>query len=105
MALTNTRLTDTEPTTVFTAVGQQAITTIHICNTTGTNAAVNVFAINSDDSTGAGEDNQIYSALEISSNDTYVISTEKMILDDSDLIEVEANISNAITVTVSSIAV
>lgn len=105
MALTNTRLTDTEPTTVFAAVGQQAITTIHICNTTATNATVNVFAVNSDDSTGAGEDNQIYSALEINGNDTYVISTEKMILDDSDLIEVEANISNAITVTVSSIAV
>lgn len=105
MALSNTRLTDTEPTTVFTAVGQQAITTIHICNTTGSNALVNVFAINSDDSTGAGEDNQIYSELEINMHDTYVISTEKMILDDGDLIEVEANVANAVTVTVSSIAV
>ena len=43
--------------------------------------------------------------IELTANDTYVISTEKLILDNSDLVEVEANIADCITVTVSSISV
>lgn len=105
MAITNTRLATTATTTVFTAVGQQAITVMYICNTTGNNARVNVFCIDSSDSSGASTENTIYSQLEITANDTYVISTEKLILDNGDLIEVEANVADTITVTVSSIAV
>jgi len=47
----------------------------------------------------------VYSQIELTANDTYVISTEKLILDNSDLVEVEANIADCITVTVSSISV
>lgn len=105
MAITNTRLDSTSAITVFTAVGQQAITTLYLCNTTGNAATVDVNCID----TGAGPVNvantTIYSQLEITGNDTYVISTEKLILDDTDVIECTANISDAITVTVSSIAV
>ena len=105
MAITNTRLDSTSPTTVFDAVGQQAITVIYLCNTTGTTCTANVFVINSDDSTSSADTNMVYSQLELTANETYVISQEKLILDNGDLIEVEANISNCITVTVSSIAV
>jgi hypothetical protein len=110
MAITNTRLTTTTPTTVFEAVGQQAITTIYLCNTTGTDVSVNVFAINSDDSVGAAFDNMIYNQILLTAGsgnigDTYVISTERLILDNGDLIDVEANIADCVTVTVSSIAV
>jgi hypothetical protein len=105
MAITNTRLDSTSPTTVFDAVGQQAITVIYLCNTTGTTCTANVFVINSDDSTSSADTNMTYSQLELTANETYVISQEKLILDNGDLIEVEANISNCITVTVSSIAV
>ena len=105
MAITNTRLDSTSPTTVFDAVGQQAITVIYLCNTTGTTCTANVFVINSGDSTSSADTNMAYSQLELTANETYVISQEKLILDNGDLIEVEANISNCITVTVSSIAV
>jgi hypothetical protein len=110
MAITNTRLTTTDPTTVFTAVGQQAITTIYLCNTTGTDVSVNVFAINSDDSVGAAFDNMIYNQILLTAGsgnigDTYVISTERLVLDNGDLIDVEANVADCVTVTVSSIAV
>lgn len=105
MAITNTRLFDTLPTGVFTAVGQQAITVIYICNTTAGNVAVNVNAIDSDGSSSSGPDNRIYSDLLVTSNDTYVISTEKLILDDGDSIEVEADTGDAVTVTVSSIQI
>jgi hypothetical protein len=105
MAITNTELTTTNATTVFEAVGQQAITVIYITNTTATPVAFNMFVINSDDSVGAAFDNQVYSTVELTANDTYVISQEKIILDNGDLIDIEANIADCVTVTVSSIAV
>jgi hypothetical protein len=105
MAITSTRLFDTNPTMVFTAAGQQAITVMYICNTTASNVVVNVNCINSDDSSSSGPDNRIYSELEITANDTYVIDSEKLILDNDDFIEVEADVADAVTVTVSSIAV
>lgn len=105
MAITNTRIDSTNPTTVFDAVGQQAITVMYICNTTATTCSVNVFVINSADSTGAAFSNMVYSELELTGHETYVISLEKLILNDNDLIDVEANIADCITITVSSIAV
>lgn len=104
MAIKSTRLISTNIEEVFSAVGQQAVTVIYICNTSGSTVSVNVYLV-SDGSTFGGEENQIYSQLEITANDTYVISTEKLILDDLDQIEVQANVSNAITVTVSSFAI
>jgi hypothetical protein len=52
----------------------------------------------------------VYNPLELtaggnSSGDTYVISQEKIILDNNDSIKIEANIANSISVTVSSISV
>lgn len=105
MAITSTRLFSTGPTPVFTAVGQQAITVMYICNTSVANIAVNVNCIAGDDSSSSSQDNRIYSDLEIASNDTYVISTEKLILDNGDFLEVDSNTADAVTVTVSSISV
>lgn len=107
MAITNTRITSaTTPTTVFTASGQQAITVLYLCNTNASiNANVSVFCIDNSTSSGAGEDNCIYSQLAINAGDTYVMDLEKLILDNLDEIEVESSVANVITVTVSSIAV
>lgn len=105
MAITNTRLSSTGTTTVFSAVGQQAITVMYICNTTGSDAEVTVYCMDSDVSLTPSANNTIYSNLLVTANDTYVISTEKVILDNGDLVTAEANVGNAITVTVSSIAV
>lgn len=107
MAITNTRITDAiTPTTVFTAVGQQAITVMYICNTDSSQAAnVSVYCVDNSTSSGAAEDNCIYSDLGILAGDTYVMDLEKLILDNNDEIEVESSVGNVITVTVSSIAV
>lgn len=107
MAITNTRITTaTSPTTVFTAVGQQAITVMYICNTDGSQPAnVSVYCIDNSTSSGASEDNCIYSDLSILQGDTYVMDLEKLILDNGDMIDVESNAGNVITVTVSSISV
>ena len=107
MAITNTRITAaTTPTTVFTASGQQAITVLYICNTDSSQAAnVSVYCIDNSTSSGASEDNCIYSDLSILQGDTYVMDLEKLILDNGDMIDVESNAGNVITVTVSSISV
>jgi len=105
MAITNTRLTDTLPTRVFQATGQEVVSVIYICNTSAvSNVAVNVYCVNSDDSSAGSLDNIIYSQLEITANDTYVMSTERLILDANDEIEVESNVGDVVTVTVSSFA-
>jgi hypothetical protein len=88
---------------VFTAVGQQAITVIYLCNTTANATIVDMYVTSAVDSAAAN--NQIYSNLAITANDTYVISSEKLILDTGYLIRAIANVANNITVTVSSIAV
>ncbi len=102
MAITNTRLTTTDPTQVFQAVGQEVVTAIYICNNTSNTVYVDVYLINSGDSTAGSVDNIIYSQLELTANETYVISTERLILDANDEIECEASVANQITVTVSS---
>jgi hypothetical protein len=105
MAITNTRLFTSSPTTVFQAVGQQAITVVYICNTSALPVSVNVYVVNNDDSTSSGDDNMILSELEVTANDTYIMSAEKLILDDLDKIVMEATVPDLVTVTVSSIAV
>jgi len=105
MAITNTRLTTTDSTRVFQASSVEAITVMYLCNTSASTVTVDVYCIDSDDSTAGSVDNTIYSQLQLTANDTYVIDTEKLILDVSDEIEVEADTADAITVTVSSIAV
>lgn len=103
MTILNTRLTTTALTTVFTASGQQAITVIYFTNTTGSTVIIDVHVFNNGGT--ATDSNMILSALAITANDTYIMSAEKLILANLDLIQVIADTSNAITVTISSIAV
>lgn len=105
MAILNTRLTDTSPTTVFQSSGQQVISVMYFCNTSNNTVSLNVFAVNNDDSTGASEDNIIYQNLELTGYETYVVSTEKLVLDNLDEIEIEANVANVVTITVSYVSV
>jgi hypothetical protein len=110
MAITNTQLTTTGPTTVFQAVGQQAITVMYICNTSASAVSCNVYVLDSTVSNTVSNTNMVYNQLELTAGgagtgDTYVIDNEKIILDNNDSIKIEANIANSISVTVSSIAV
>lgn len=104
MAITNTRLLDTEITEVFQATGQQIISVVYLCNTSGSPVTVDVYCVNGDDSSAGSIESIILSQLEITANDTYIMSTEKLILDDGDQLEVRANIADVLTVTVSSFA-
>lgn len=102
MAITSTVLT-TSAANVFVASGQQAITLIYLCNT----STVDTVGVSLNALTGIapGNNNAMYSNLTITPEDTYVMSTERLILNDTNAISAVANVGNVITVTVSSIAI
>jgi hypothetical protein len=84
--------------------GDNAVTTIHLCNISGGTIVVDVYILKSDNSTAAAnDDNKIYSTLSISANNTYVIETEKLILSTGDKIFVKAGSGGTIVVTISTI--
>jgi hypothetical protein len=97
MAITNTQLTTTGPTTVFEAVGQQAITVMYICNTSAP-VSCNVYVINSTVATLCPTPTWFTISLNShrpGTGDTYVIDNEKIILDNNDSIKIEANVATA----------
>jgi hypothetical protein len=108
MAITQTRIDGSAEhlaNAVFTATADTAVTTIHICNITASNATVNVYLLPSDGSTTTPtENNKLYSVLTISANDTYIIDTEKLILENGDKIFIELpDSSGQVVATISTI--
>ena len=89
----------------FKASEDTAVTTIHLCNITASDANVNVYVLPDDGSTaGPTENNKIYNNLLVQAEDTYIIDTEKLILNSGDKIFIETPDSAAsIVATVSTI--
>ena len=104
MAITSTELTSTNPTTVFTAGAQTVISTVYLCNYTAGNVTVDVHAI-AGNSAAVGNSNALYSDYLVGANDTWVLDTEKIILDSTDVLVVACSNSSAVTVTVSSYSI
>ncbi len=105
MAITSTYLETTFDQPVFESTGQQVITSMYLCNTnTGNAVSVNMYIVN-DSGVAANVVNQLYSNLVIPAGNTYVMSTERLMLEDLNQIRVASNIANAVTVTVSTYAV
>jgi hypothetical protein len=84
MALTSTVLTTTAA-SVFTSNGENAITAIYLCNTGDTAVQFNMHAV--PNGTAADDRNLIYYKVPLASKDTYVIDTEKLILQDLDSLQ------------------
>ncbi len=104
----NQRLATTTTTAldfVFQASADTAVTSIHLCNVTSSDAVVNIYLLPSDGSTTVPtENNKIYNSLTIQGTDTYVIDTEKMILASGDKIYVETpDSSSSVVATISTI--
>ena len=97
----------TAPTTItaldhaFEATADTAVTSIHLCNITSSDATIDVYLLPNDGST---ENNKIYNTLTIPATDSYIIDTEKMILANGDKIYVQnADSTGQVIVTVSTI--
>lgn len=102
MAIKNTRVASTTTTQIFAAVTQTAITTMILCNTDGaTDTAVDVYVV--PNGSNATPSTQIMKALPLAATETFVLDTERLILETGDAIYSQATVGNIVTVTVSSI--
>ena len=104
MTILNTVLTNSAATSIYTSSGTSAITTIHLCNTTGVTQTANVYIVTSGNT--AGSSNAIYTNLTITAQNTYIVYAEKFILGNiGDAIMANCSNANAVTATVSSIGI
>jgi len=107
MAITNTQLTTSgnPPVQVYKAVGQNALTTVFFCNTsTVATATLDVYVVSDASGLSAGPATQILSAVPVPPSETFVMDSEKIILENNDLLLVRTDTANAVTVTVSSVS-
>ena len=90
---------------MFTATADTAVTTIHLCNISTTDAVINLYVLPNDGSTTTPTaNNKLYNQLTIQTTDTYVIDTEKLILANGDKIFIELPDSTGqIIATISTI--
>ena len=88
MAITNFQVGTGVATAAYTASADTAVTVIYLCNintsTPDGDAVVDVYVVPQADS--VAEKHKIYTQLEVKGSDTYVIDTEKMILENGDKI-------------------
>ena len=108
MAITQTRIDGSAEhlaNAVYTASADTAVTTIHICNITSSDATINIYLLPNDASTTTPtENNKLYNSLNIPATDTYIIDTEKMILTNGDKIFIELpDSSGQVVATISTI--
>ena len=100
MALSNT-LINTTSKRIYTSNGNKAIITAYFCNFGLNPITFSVYAVPA----GLEPDftTKIYSNVNITSNDTYVWDSEKLILGDGDAIWAEASVDDVVTVTICDV--
>lgn len=104
MAITNSYIASTATTNIFTAVGEQAVTTIFFCNvTTTTDVSVSIWITSQGQA--VGDDCLIIKDLPLPASETYVFESEKLILDNSEAIHAQATANNSVVATISSVQV
>jgi len=102
MAISNTVLTTT-PTAIYTSSGSTVVNLLYFCNTSGSTKTVNLYLVPS--AVGAAyANNQVYSNYAITSSDTLVVSTEKIILNNGDAVYANANANTSVTTTVGYVS-
>ena len=79
MAITNYQVVTNYDNAAFTASAETAITVIYITNKTDGDGTVDVYVVPNGGS--VGEPFKIYTELTIKARDTYILDTEKMILE------------------------
>jgi len=82
---------------LFTSVGTHAITVIYICNSGSVAVPFNIYAV--PNGSVPGGNNIIYSSVPLTVNDTYVIDTEKLILNNGDSIHANLAVPAMTTTT------
>ena len=102
MALSQSTLT-TSAASIYTSSGQSAVTTMYLCNFSGSDATATVYLVANGSS--AGNNNIIYKTIPIAAGDTYIIDTERLVLDTGDSVQALASANTSISMTVSHVGV
>lgn len=92
----------TAATSVYTSSGDSAITTMYFCNPTAVTITANIFLVKS--GFVANGMNKTYSNIQIASDDTLILETERLLFETADFIAANASPSGLVT-TVSYSAV
>lgn len=99
MPFTNATLTTGTAANIYASTGNSIISTMYLCNVTGTDVLVNIHAVQSGGS--PADTNLIYKDLLIAPSDTYVMDVEKLLLGDNDTIRGNSNVASSVTATTS----
>jgi hypothetical protein len=102
MAINNTALT-TSAQSIYTSSGNNAITTIHLCNYSNNVVYANIFAVPSGFTANALT--TIYGNVSISPYNTLIIYQEKFVLANGDQLDANVSAANSVSATVSSIGI
>lgn len=104
MAISNYRITTAGvPTAVYIAAGEQAITTIILCNTSDINDAIaTIWLVPAGNA--RSNTNMIINEVSIPAKETFALDTERFIFGDGDSIFVESSVDNVISCTISAMA-
>ena len=89
--------------TLYTSTGGSAITAMFFMNNHTGTVVIQLHVVKSGGSIAAT--NKIIKDLSITAGDTYIIDTEKLLLDDGDSIRATAVVDSVVNVTVSYIGV
>lgn len=111
MPITSTRLTSTGITTVYTSSGNNAVTTIIVCNTgtvdlsdeTVDASSLTLHFVTSGNS--ATDTNKVVSNLNVTAGETVTFTEEKIVLNNGDTIQAQASDANLLSITVSTLPV
>lgn len=102
MSITNTKI-NTAAQSIYTSVGEHAIVVAYFCNTSVAPVNFSVYAVAQGNI--ASPDNLIYSNVSLTSNDTYVMDNEKLILSDGEGLWAVATEDDVIVVTIFDVEV
>jgi hypothetical protein len=100
MAITSVKLQTTNGNIVYgTSTSTKAVTAIYLCNVSGSGVIANVYVVPAGGTPG---DCMIYSNLNITTTDTHISDTERIILDAGDSIWANCSVNDAVVMTVST---
>jgi len=102
MALAQATLT-TGYVTQYTSSGDSAITTIHICNTSGGAISFDLCVVPSGGS--ASDSTIVYKTVNVNATDTYIIDTEKLVLGNGDFIAAKDDTGSVTVMTISYVSI
>tara|TARA_A100001011_G_scaffold382721_3_gene452928 strand:- start:2442 stop:2762 length:321 start_codon:yes stop_codon:yes gene_type:complete len=106
MALANAQITGTTQgaaTTVYTSTNDSATTSIFLANSDSSARTVSIYLVPNGNS--ASDQNRIIKDLSIDAGDTYIMSTEKIVLSNGDTIQAHASVTNVVYANISFVSI